>query len=450
MIQVFGQPEKKEASQRLHQAIFLLTLFLCIFIPLRSPLADLTTSAIKAVPDVLIVLLLLWYLAEKRLRIALLPQDLFFLGFLLVALISTCLVNHYSILRYVYQVRSIGIMYIFYYLLRDIRLNREQMIRVVKTLQAMAVVLLVFGCIEKLGLKTIAFSWDVALSIYAPDNYARMYSLFYNPNTFGTFLVFTLLLSIVKQRCWKDRTPIWIYAVLITELYMSMSRSSVMIFALALVILLALEIREHTLREHVKRYAKTAVVCILCAVVVSSVLSAAGSRYYDSVLSKEEKYDWLVKMQTGFTMKDRFGELGEAYMYNGVGNLRIFFFQTGLRVYRDYPVVGTGFGTFGTSASLNYGSPLYKTYGLMDGFYADDQYITILVETGTIGTILFAGFLLSILWYYRKSPFKLFCCVVFGWFGIFFTIFEIQIAAMLFWLCLAMDEKLLLPRDTIE
>ncbi|MDO5546991.1 MAG: O-antigen ligase family protein [Eubacteriales bacterium] len=442
-MQLFQKPGKEAASPRLNRAAFLLTLFLCIFLPLRSPLADLTTSAVKAIPDVLIVLLLLWYLVEKRLRISLLPQDLFFLGFLLTAFVSTCLVHHYSILRYVYQVRSIGIMYIFYYLLRDIRLSRGQMIRVVKTLQSMAVVLLAFGCIEKLGLKTIAFSWDVALSIYAPDNYARMYSLFYNPNTFGTFLVFTLLLSMVKQRCWKDRTPVWMYAVLITGLYLSMSRSSVMIFALALVILLVVELREHTLRAHAKRYVKTVIVCILSAVIVSSALSAAGSRYYDAVLSKDEKYDWLVKMQTGFTMKDRFGELGEAYMYSGVSNLRIFFFQTGLKVYRDYPILGTGFGTFGTSASLNYGSPLYKTYGLMDGFYADDQYITILVETGTIGTILFAGFLLSILWYYRKNPYKLFCCVAFGWFGIFFTIFEIQIAAMLFWLCLSVDDTLL-------
>jgi O-antigen ligase len=443
MIQLFGGSARRETSEQLKKAAFLLTLFLCIFIPLRSPLADLTVSAIKAIPDVLIVLLLLWYLAEKRMHITLLPQDLFFLGFLLTALVSTCLLNHYSILRYIYQARSIGIMYIFYYILRNIRLSREQMIRIVKTLQAMAVVLLVFGIIEKLSLKTVAFSWDVALSIYAPDNYARMYSLFYNPNTFGAFLVFTLLLSIVKQRCWNHRTPIAIYAVLITELYLSMSRSSVMIFALALVLLLAIEIKEHTLRSHIKRYLQTAVVCVLCAVIVSSVLSAAGSRYYDTILSKDSRYDWLVEMQTGFTMKDRFSELGEAYMYSGVTNLRIFFFQTGLRVFRDYPIAGTGFGTFGTSASLHYGSPLYETYGLMDGFYADDQYITILVETGAIGTILFAGFLLSILWYYRKSPFKLFCCVVFGWFGIYFTIFEIQIAAMLFWLCLAMEESLL-------
>lgn len=437
-----GRREPAAVSGKLRCAAYYLVLFLCVFLPVRSPIADVTTAVVKAVPDVLIVLLLLWYLAERR-CLELLPQDLFFLGFLLTAFVSTCLVNHYTVFRYVYQVRSIGVMYILYYVLRDVKLTREQLIRVVQTLQGMAAVLLVFGCIEKVSMKTAAFSWDVALSIYAPDNYARVYSLFYNPNTFGAFLAFTLFLSAAKSRFWNDRTPVWVYAVLVTGLYMSMSRSSAMIAVLGLLILLAFDLKAHTLKKNALRYVRTAVVCVLCAVVISTAATAAGDRYYDEVLSQNPDYAWLVEMKTGLSMKDRFGELGEAYMYSGVKNLRIFFFQTGLRVYRDYPVIGTGFGTFGTSASLNYGSPLYETYGLMDGFYADDQYITILVETGTIGTILFAGFLLSILWRYRRSPFQLFCCVAFGWFGIFFTIFEIQIAAMLFWLCLSIDEPLL-------
>lgn len=437
-----GRREPAAVSGKLRCAAYYLVLFLCVFLPVRSPIADATTAVVKAVPDVLIVLLLLWYLAERR-CLELLPQDLFFLGFLLTAFVSTCLVNHYTLFRYVYQVRSIGVMYILYYVLRDVKLTREQLIRVVQTLQGMAAVLLVFGCIEKVSMKTAAFSWDVALSIYAPDNYARVYSLFYNPNTFGAFLAFTLFLSAAKSRFWNDRTPVWVYAVLVTGLYMSMSRSSAMIAVLGLLILLAFDLKAHTLKKNALRYVRTAVVCMLCAVVISTAATAAGDRYYDEVLSKNPDYAWLVEMKTGLSMKDRFGELGEAYMYSGVKNLRIFFFQTGLRVYRDYPMIGTGFGTFGTSASLNYGSPLYEMYGLMDGFYADDQYITILVETGTIGTILFAGFLLSILWRYRRSPFQLFCCVAFGWFGIFFTIFEIQIAAMLFWLCLSIDEPLL-------
>ena len=140
-----GRREPAAVSGKLRCAAYYLVLFLCVFLPVRSPIADVTTAVVKAVPDVLIVLLLLWYLAERR-CLELLPQDLFFLGFLLTAFVSTCLVNHYTVFRYVYQVRSIGVMYILYYVLRDVKLTREQLIRVVQTLQGMAAVLLVFGC----------------------------------------------------------------------------------------------------------------------------------------------------------------------------------------------------------------------------------------------------------------------------------------------------------------
>ena len=37
-----------------------LILFLCVFIPFRSPLANLTFSGVKALPDVLILALAAW------------------------------------------------------------------------------------------------------------------------------------------------------------------------------------------------------------------------------------------------------------------------------------------------------------------------------------------------------------------------------------------------------
>ena len=88
MRQRLGRQADIPVSPRLRQAAWFVVLFLCVFLPIRSPLADATTAAVKAIPDVLIVLLLLWYLEERRLRLDLLPQDLFFLGFLLTALVS--------------------------------------------------------------------------------------------------------------------------------------------------------------------------------------------------------------------------------------------------------------------------------------------------------------------------------------------------------------------------
>ncbi len=436
-----GAAEMRECP-RTRQAAYGLLLFLCVFIPLRSPLADLTTAAVKAMPDVLIVLLLVCFFAESRMHLRLLPQDWLFAGFAVVALISTCVVGGFGIGRYVYQLRSIALMYVLYFILRQVRLNKKQMITVVTTLQAMAIVLLVFAVIEKISFKLIAFSYDVAAGIYSPDNYARVYSLFYNPNTYGTFLVFVLFLSVVKQRYWGHKTPAVMYGILIVQLYLSMSRSSILILILGLLLLVVLDWKQK--KWNVKRYGKNILVCALCTVIFASGLTAGNRWFYNHYLTENDsKYALLLKSMD-FSMSDRLGELKNSYMYN-TGNLRIFFFQTGISIWKENPVVGTGFGTFGTSASLNYGSPLYEKYGLSDSFYADDEYITILVETGTVGALLFAGFLLSILYCYRRNPIKLFFCVAFGWYGIFFNIFEIQIASMLFWMVLAMEESLFMP-----
>lgn len=174
-------------------------------------------------------------------HLRLLPQDWLFAGFAVVALISTCVVGGFGIGRYVYQLRSIALMYVLYFILRQVRLNKKQMITVVTTLQAMAIVLLVFAVIEKISFKLIAFSYDVAAGIYSPDNYARVYSLFYNPNTYGTFLVFVLFLSVVKQRYWGHKTPAVMYGILIVQLYLSMSRSSILILILGLLLLVVLD-----------------------------------------------------------------------------------------------------------------------------------------------------------------------------------------------------------------
>ena len=78
-----------EVSPRLRQAGILLILFLCLFIPFRTPLADNTLSAVKAIPDLLIIALFVWYSVSIRLRYRFTLPDLLFIAFELLALIST-------------------------------------------------------------------------------------------------------------------------------------------------------------------------------------------------------------------------------------------------------------------------------------------------------------------------------------------------------------------------
>jgi hypothetical protein len=100
-----------EVSPRLRQAGILLILFLCLFIPFRTPLADNTLSAVKAIPDLLIIALFVWYSMSIRLRYRFTLPDLLFIAFELLALVSTVFVNRLGLGLFIYQTRSIGIYY---------------------------------------------------------------------------------------------------------------------------------------------------------------------------------------------------------------------------------------------------------------------------------------------------------------------------------------------------
>jgi putative inorganic carbon (HCO3(-)) transporter len=68
-------------------------------------------------------------------------------------------------------------------------------------------------------------------------------------------------------------------------------------------------------------------------------------------------------------------------------NLRV-----ALHLIRHHPL-GTGLGTFGSSGAKAFHTNLK---GLPKNFYADDNYIVILVETGVLGTLLFVALGVSV------------------------------------------------------
>ena len=129
---------------------------------------------------------------------------------------------------------------------------------------------------------------------------------------------------------------------------------------------------------------------------------------------------------------------------------RLFALKLALRVWGDHPVVGTGFGTFGSSASLTWVPDIYYDYNMLAGFYADNQFACVLVETGVVGFVLFLAFLLCTLWYYRGHLLKVITCIIIGWFGVFYNILEIQMGAMLLWTILSLDLGRLTPRDLLN
>src|SRR5690606_15665586 len=126
------------------------------------------------------------------------------------------------------------------------------------------------------------------------------------------------------------------------------------------------------------------------------------------------------------------GRFGETFNEQNLALMsesgRFFYIKKGFEIFKEYPVAGSGFGSFGGSATLSYGSPIYDHYGIRSDiyggkyFYSDNQYIQIITETGIIGVILFAAFLLcmlAIFWKERKTTFGKFMIAL--WFATGFS-----------------------------
>ena len=537
------EPQQLPAS--LKKAGLALLIFLCLFIPFRTPLSDLTFSGVKAIPDVLIVCLAAWYAVAVRFRLRFTIHDVLFLAFEAVAFISTVFINDLGIGLFLYQTRAIGIYYVLYFVLRNFGFGQKELVPITRTLQAASVPLFVLGVIEKVFSKCILFDTDFASGLDR-INYARVYSMFYNPNTYGLFLVFTILLSLVIWYLEGKKTPLWLYCVLAISLYMTMSRSSMAILALVLAALFLLiwkgkkvEIQWKKLilwcacmgasalivssaagyaaQLYFNTYGKDAVVEKLSGTQANAVIKVKylnpqgeecvgyafyGITYTDigctqplkeygsivfvdnkqyvltheggklleefQALSAEEQAALLdqdvdregAKRENSIIQNiedslqvdttDRFDEIGDDKLYTKENNGRLFAVDLAFRIWKDYPVFGTGYGTFGTSASLTWVPDIYYDYDMLEGFYADNQFACVLVETGAVGFVLFMAFLLSTLWFHRKHLLKVVVCVIIAWFGAFYNILEIQIGAMLLWTLLSFDLGQLTPRDLLN
>ena len=533
-----------EVSPKLRQAGLFVLLFLCFFIPFRTPLSDNTFSAVKAIPDLLILCLLGWYAISVRFKFRFTLPDLLFIAFELLALVSTLFVNRLGIGLFIYQTRSIGIYYILFFVLRNLGFAQREFCLFTRALQIASLPLFLLALVEKVFCKTVLFNPAFAATL-DKINYSRLYSMFYNPNTYGLFLVFVVLMSLFMAYFYGKKTHPVIYFTLFAALYLTMSRSSMMILAACLILVLIAFVKKLGKSFPVKRF----MITFACIAVATAALSAAvtyasnwyfdvkgqyiimdrifpnlkhetttvkyltpdgeeregyvynGATYLDKMLTKplsecgsvvfvdnkeyiltvnggmllgefmaldaaeqskligsnidrldiirDNSYLENIKSSLGVSSGDRFSELGTDVLYSQYTNMRLQSVVTALEVAAKQPLFGSGYGTYGSSASLTWDVPHYKELGLYNGFYADNQYACVVAETGFAGLVLFMAFLLTTLWQYRKNLLKLLACLIIGWFGIFYNILEIQIGAMLLWSLLSIELPQLTVRDIL-
>lgn len=426
-------------------------LFLLLFIPFRNVLEIFIGTYVKLIPDMAILLLVVFFpvLYKEKIRIKL--YDICIGLFLVVVFVNTVFVQGIDLTIYIFEVRSIMVYYLLFFVIRNFEFSLRYKLLICKIIRYITYVLLVLGVIEKLSRKTLLFPKNIAESIIYEDNFARVYSMFFNPNTYGAFLVLSFFIVI-----YFEKSKLLLYKItVIVSLLLSMSRSSILLFAFFLILYLIVIERKMILKNK-KRLCEQAllIVCVsllcyaACEYATDKISTAVQEKENELALNEEyvadtsEAAEETVEEEQTTTVYDRMGELNtEEIIEQSRTDGRLFFLEKGLEIFKEYPILGTGFGSYGSAASMNWEPPLYEQYELSYGFYADNEYIKDLVETGILGCLILGAFLSSILYDYRNKRFVVLFCIGIGWFGLFYNVFEVQIVAYLLWLLLGMEGR---------
>jgi len=294
----------------------------------------------------------------------------------------------------------------------------------------------------------VLFPENWAMSIKYADNYLRSYGLFNNPNTYA---IFTLMTFIFINK-FSNKKNITINIVLISIILLTMSRS-------ALIFLLIYLIFEFLTNKKTLKYKIInniipiilSVIIVLTSNYLKNIIDYSNTRQNTTDDEIQEVLDDKYESVEGSnSITDRFNEINndrviESSKYNG----RLYSINKGLEIFKDYPIIGTGFGSYGSSASLIIQSKIYNDYNIPDKFYADNDYIKVLVETGAIGFCIYILFCFNIL---KQNKKEYLICLIFLGYGIFLNNFETQSLTLMFYLILSIknnDKKIKKGQVTI-
>lgn len=338
----------------------------------------------------------------------------------------------------VFQVRTFVIMYLLYYILSRVQVPKSFLPLLSWITIISSAFLFVQGIIERISSRSLLMPEAWMQKVLSNTNAVRIYGLVNNPNTLALIMFFAICAAFYLQWYYKGekyRITLWISQIAFTGLLILTLSRGTWIVAFVFLVLFMLLTRKWKLLKNI----------------AITIIAAAALVYFPT--------NWGVVAYSELDLSDRDAITG------GIGNRfketvdednidlmqasgRLFYIKKGFEVFRDHPVAGTGFGSFGGSATLSYGSPIYEEYGIRSdiyggkNFYSDNQYIQVIAETGAIGVILFAAFLLCMLgmiWKERHTTFAKYLVAL--WFatgvaGFFYNIWELKVYTMFFFMLL--------------
>jgi len=477
-------------------AVEMLVIFLIIFIPFREVISLYTTDFVKLIPDFLIILVFFIKLLKKEIKFN--KIDVVFFVFMVFSFLSTYVVNGNGILPYVIQIRSISVMYFFYIISRKNQFS-QKFLNIFSIITQIEVIFLsLFGYIEKIFNKGLYFPETWAKGIIYEINFQRVYSFLNNPNIFGAFIVFSILILTYfeEKNKIKKITPHF-YIFSLAALFLTASRSSLITLILSIIAIFTIMNNKKNILPLLK-YISFAIVLtyiinilssynslvlimlFLVAILVVTIEELLGNQRFKAFLITifisiagvfwgvqyilvspptfinevvDEPTSEIVKdaanIETSTETKETFQEqiIKDSVLVTKTKNLfspteieqsstdgRIYRVINGLKLFSKAPVFGYGFGTYGSSSSLIISKLELSNEETNMCSYADNQYIALLVETGIVGFILIAALYILLLIKYKNEKFKIFVLLIIAFLGLFYNILEIKILMFLLFL----------------
>lgn len=226
-------------------------------------------------------------------------------------------------------------------------------------------------------------------------NLGRPYGWVDNPNTFGElgFIALVLLWSHVRSN--RDRVPIWaVIAALFFSAMVVLSYSRTA-YLVALVTGVGYMLSRVRSGERVAAAGLLAAMAVTVALVPGArvravgsgqilVAAAPGPRRPSVAVAARHPSPGRPTVARRYPPKE-FAVFSRQYFQKSAKAGRIHNLVVAVRLAKAHPL-GTGLGTFGSSGSKVFGTTIK---GLPRNFYADNNYIVILAETGMLGTLLF-------------------------------------------------------------
>lgn len=466
-----------------------LYMFLIVFIPFRELIGMYINSFLKFIPDLIIGLTFIILFFKKKIINNFCKEDIFLLLFLVVAAISTLILNKNGIIVYGLEVRSMFLYYIFYYTTKNIKDLNIDYKKILNVLKVVVFIISIFAITEKIFNKEILFPIEWAKSIEYRDNFSRVYSVFNNPNTFGIFITFSFFIIFYFDLILKKfKSSKHIYVLLLVNLWLSASRSSFIVFIIFLLFAIKYIISNKEYISKLSIILLTTVVLIFGIEKISDYYFINYSKDYFSELNKQNisvpnnsstivpnnpdtnipinpdiensskpneniagnlnqevedvtKDEDIKKREEGLFIYRLLNAFSNKTINQSIKSGRIGKVLKGLEIFAENPLFGTGFGTYGDSASLMiYPEEIYEKYELEEGFYADNEYIKVLVETGIVGSVSLLLFVICLLISYKANIFKCSVIICFLVLCLFMNAFEIQILTFMLGLFLILPD----------